>query len=118
MEQLLHYAWKHKIFPLRKLKTTTGQQVEIIDTGLANTNVGPDFFHAKIKLDGVLRTGSIAIQPKSSDWFRHGYHTENGYDSVILHIATEIDTDICRSNGEAIPQILDTRNSLAKMTKY
>lgn len=54
MEQLLHYVWKHKIFPLKKLKTTTGQQVEVIDTGLANTDAGPDFFNAKLKLDGVL----------------------------------------------------------------
>lgn len=54
MEQLLHYVWKHKIFPLKELKTTTGQQVEVIDTGLANTDAGPDFFNAKLKLDGVL----------------------------------------------------------------
>jgi len=43
MEQLLHYVWKHKIFPLKELKTTTGQQVEVIDTGLANTDTGPVF---------------------------------------------------------------------------
>lgn len=54
MEQLLHYVWKHKIFPLKELKTTTGQQVEVIDTGLANTDAGPGFFNAKLKLDGVL----------------------------------------------------------------
>lgn len=57
MEQLLHYVWKHKIFPLKELKTTTGQQVEVIDTGLANTDAGPDFFNAKLKLDGVLWIG-------------------------------------------------------------
>ena len=54
MEQLLHYVWKHKIFSLKELKTTTGQQVEVIDTGLANTDAGPGFFNAKLKLDGVL----------------------------------------------------------------
>lgn len=58
MEQLLHYVWKHKIFPLKELKTTTGQQVEVIDTGLANTDAGPDFFNAKLKLDGVLWIGN------------------------------------------------------------
>lgn len=60
MEQLLHYVWKHKIFPLKELKTTTGQQVEVIDTGLANTDAGPDFFNAKLKLDGVLWIGTIS----------------------------------------------------------
>ena len=103
MEQLLHYVWKHKIFPLKELKTTTGQQVEVIDTGLANTDAGPDFFNAKLKLDGVLWIGNIEIHERSSDWFKHGHHA--GYNSVILHIASEIDTEISRSNGERIPQI-------------
>ena len=114
MEQLLHYVWKHKIFPLKELKTTTGQQVEVIDTGLAvevidtglqNTHAGPDFFNAKLKLDGVLWIGNIEIHERSSDWFKHGHHADAGYNSVILHIASEIDTEISRSNGERIPQI-------------
>lgn len=105
MEQLLHYVWKHKIFPLKELKTTTGQQVEVIDTGLANTDASPDFFNAKLKLDGVLWIGNIEIHERSSDWFKHGHHADAGYNSVILHIASEIDTEISRSNGERIPQI-------------
>ena len=105
MEQLLHYVWKHKIFPLKELKTTTGQQVEVIDTGLANTDAGPDFFNAKLKLDGVLWIGNIEIHERSSDWFKHRHHADAGYNSVILHIASEIDTEISRSNGERIPQI-------------
>ena len=105
MEQLLHYVWKHKIFPLKELKTTTGQQVEVIDTGLANTDTGPGFFNAKLKLDGVLWIGNIEIHERSSDWFKHGHHADAGYNSVILHIASEIDMEISRSNGERIPQI-------------
>lgn len=105
MEQLLHYVWKHKIFPLKELKTTTGQAVEIIDTGLANTNAGPDFFNAKIKLDGVIWVGNIEIHSCSSDWYAHGHHTDAVYDSVILHIATEVNAEITRSNGEVIPQL-------------
>lgn len=105
MEQLLHYVWKHKIFPLGELKTTNSQRIEVIDTGLANTNAGPDFFNAKIKIDGVLWVGNIEIHQRSSDWFRHRHHTDATYDSVILHIATEIDTEVTRSNGETIPQM-------------
>ena len=105
MEQLLHYVWKHKIFSLKELKTTTGQQVEVIDTGLANTDAGPGFFNAKLKLDGALWIGNIEIHERSSDWFKHGHHADAGYNSVILHIASEIDMEISRSNGERIPQI-------------
>ena len=54
MEQLLHYVWKHKIFPLHELQTTTGLPVEVIDTGLPNSDSGPDFFNAKLKIGGTL----------------------------------------------------------------
>lgn len=54
MEQLLHYVWKHKIFPLIPLQTTLGLPVEVIDAGLQNTHAGPDFFNAKLKIDGTI----------------------------------------------------------------
>ena len=47
MEQLLHYVWKHKMFPLKPLMTTDGQSVEVIDSGLHNYDAGPEFFNAK-----------------------------------------------------------------------
>ncbi len=105
MEQLLHYTWKHKIFPLKELQTTLGQSVEILDTGLQNTNAGPDFFNAKIKIDGTLWVGNVEIHSSASDWYKHGHHRDTTYDSVILHVAETIDTPILRSNGQAIPQI-------------
>ena len=43
MEQLLHYVFKHKLFPLKELKTSDGDPVEVIDPGLHNHNAGPDF---------------------------------------------------------------------------
>lgn len=105
MEQLLHYVWKHKIFPLQELKTTTGQRIEIIDTGIQNPHAGPDFFNAKIKLDGVLWSGNVEIHTRASDWFKHGHHQNVNYDSVILHVATQVDAIISRTTGEPIPQL-------------
>ena len=52
MEQLLHYTWKHKFFPLEGLKTTEGQTIEVISPGSPNPHAGPDFFNAKLKIDG------------------------------------------------------------------
>ena len=105
MEQLLHYVWKHKNFPLKELKTTAGQQLEIIDTGLHNQNAGPDFFNAKIKLDCVLWVGNVEIHTNSSDWNKHKHHMDAAYNNVILHVASHIDTEIRQSNGEFIPQL-------------
>ena len=105
MEQLLHYVWKHRLFPLKPLTTTDGQTIEVIDPGLANPNAGPDFFNAKIKLNGVLWVGNVEIHLHASDWIRHHHNEDPAYDSVILHVASDIDQSITRSNGELIPQM-------------
>lgn len=106
MERLLHYAWKHKMYPLTGMTTTTGEPVEVIDPGLSNPNAGPDFFNAKIKINGKLWAGNVEIHTQSSDWKRHGHHRDKSYDTVILHLASRIDEDIYRTNGEPIPQVL------------
>ncbi|NDV65485.1 DUF2851 family protein [Bacteroides sp. 224] len=105
MEQLLHYVWKYKIFPLTELRTSTGASVEVIDPGLSNMHAGPDFFNAKIKIDGTLWVGNVEIHSISSDWYKHNHHTDKAYDSVILHIASEVNEDVRRSDGVAIPQL-------------
>ena len=86
MEQLLHYVWKHKIFPLMPLQTTSGQPVEVIDPGLPNTDAGPDFFNAKLKINGTLWVGNVELHTQASDWFRHGHNRDTVYDNVILHV--------------------------------
>ncbi len=105
MEQLLHYVWKHKIFPLKVLYTTSDEPVEVIDPGLPNTNAGPDFFNAKIKIGDTLWVGNVEIHMKSSDWLRHGHSENIVYDSVILHVAEVVDQEIRRTTGELIPQM-------------
>lgn len=105
MEHLLHYVWKHKLFPLRTLQTTSGLPLEVIDPGLHNSDSGPDFFNAKLKIDGTLWVGNVEIHTCSCDWYRHQHDKDKAYDSVILHVASEVDTEITRSNGELIPQL-------------
>ena len=43
---------------------------------------------------------------RSSDWLKHGHHTDATYDSVILHITSDADIDVHRTNGEPIPQLI------------
>ncbi len=105
MEQLLHYVWKHKLFALEPLKTIDGKTIEVIDPGLANVHAGPDFFNAKIKINDIVWVGNVEIHTQSSDWFRHNHHQDMAYDSVILHVASIINAEPVRSNGERIPQM-------------
>ena len=105
MEQLLHYTWKHKLFPLKDLTTNDGQFVEIIDPGLHNRNAGPDFFNAKVRIGTTMWVGNVEIHDKSSDWYQHGHDKDSSYDNVVLHVAAELDTEVMKSNGEYVPQL-------------
>lgn len=105
MEKLLHYCWKHRIFPLRELHTTDGRRVEMIDTGLHNRNAGPDFFNAKVRIDGTLWVGNVEIHDRSSDWYAHGHDHDAAYDNVVLHVAEVIDVEVRTSEGRVLPQL-------------
>lgn len=108
MERLLHYVWKYKLYTATPLITTEGRPVQVIDPGMQNTDAGPDFFNAKIKIDGTLWVGSVEIHDKSSDWLLHHHDTDKAYDCVILHIIGFNDFLPVRTNGNPIPQMLLT----------
>jgi len=105
MEQLLHYVWKHKLFPLGELKTDDGKSIEVIDTGLHNSNAGPDFFNAKMRIDGTLWVGNVEIHDKSSDWYVHGHQKDPRYNNVVLHVAKVIDKEVVTEDGKSLPQL-------------
>ncbi len=106
MERLLHYVWKYKLYASASLTTTEGVPVVVIDPGQQNTDAGPDFFNAKIKIDGTVWAGSVEIHGKASDWLSHHHDSDKVYDSVILHVTGADDASICRMNGEPIPQLV------------
>ena len=105
MEELLHYTWKHKLFPLHELTTTDGKPVEVIDPGLHNRNAGPDFFNAKVKINGTLWVGNVEIHTKASDWYQHGHDKDRNYDNVVLHVCETVDTDVRNSQGLFVRQM-------------
>ena len=105
MEQLLHYVWKHKMWPLKPLVTTQGETVEVIDPGLSNRNAGPDFFNAKVKIDGTLWVGNVEIHDRASDWFSHGHDRDHAYNNVVLHVCGKIDGVAVTAAGHTPPQV-------------
>ena len=105
MENLVQYVWKHRLFPLTPLQTTDGLLIEVIHPGMENRNDGPDFFNAKVKIDGTLWVGNVEIHGKASDWMLHGHDANKRYDSVVLHVAGIVDRDIKRTDGTPIPQL-------------
>ena len=106
MEALLHYVWRHKIYPLEPLHTTKQQRIEVIDPGLPNRHAGPDFFNAKLKIDDVLWVGNVEIHTHASEWYTHGHDHDPLYANVILHVVEEADAEVFRSNGEPLPTLI------------
>jgi hypothetical protein len=105
-EVLLQYAWQHKLFYHSNLATANGKRVEIIDPGQLNTDSGPDFFNAKIKIEDTLWAGNVEVHVHSSDWATHHHSEDNAYNNIILHVVVNCDKIICRTNGDEIEQLV------------
>lgn len=97
--------WQHRLQIRPGMRTVDGQTLRVIDQGRLNTDAGPDFFNAKIEIDGETWVGNIEIHVRASDWFRHHHDEDEAYDSVVLHVVGVNDTRIRRQSGELIPQI-------------
>jgi hypothetical protein len=105
MESLLHYVWQHRLYEAAAPQTSDGQPFEILDTGIYNTNAGPDFFNAKIKIGDAVWAGNIEIHERSSDWQKHKHGKNKAYNSVILHVVGSMDLpEIRDKSGRIIPQ--------------
>ncbi|HAB27671.1 MAG TPA: DUF2851 domain-containing protein [Xanthomarina gelatinilytica] len=104
-EDFLHYIWQHKKMSVAHLKTTQHETLEIVSVGQHNTNSGPDFFNAQLKIADQLWAGNVEVHVKSSDWFVRNHETDQAYDNVILHVVWEHDTEIFRKNNSIVPTL-------------
>jgi hypothetical protein len=92
-EHLLQYIWQHRLYDAHYLKTEEEQQLFIIHQGQINHHQGPDFLHARIRLNQLEFFGSVEIHIKTSDWERHRHTGDPHYNNVILHVVWEHDID-------------------------
>ena len=114
MEKLMQYVWQHRLLRPGAMSTVDGRGVQIIDPGLLNEGSGPDFFNAKVRIDGDMWVGNVEIHVRASDWMRHGHDRDRAYDSVILHVVYHDDMPVKRPDGNVIPQmVLPVRTNFA-----
>lgn len=102
-EDFMHYLWQFKLYSPGLYKTTEGDVLEIIHPGLLNSDSGPDFFNAKIRIGSTLWAGNVELHLKSSDWYQHSHHTDHSYDNVVLHVVFENDKTAQTSSASNIP---------------
>lgn len=101
-EEFLSYVWQYQLFNQNNLKTDDGKNISIIENGQINTNAGPDFFNAKLKINDTVWAGNVEIHTKASHWKQHQHQTDTAYDNVILHVVYENDDKIVRTDGTPI----------------
>ena len=105
-EEFLQYIWENRLFTADNLKTVNGEKLEILNVGKRNTDSGPDFFNAKIKIDNTIWVGNIEIHKNASDWNRHNHQSNKAYNNVILHVIENNDQSVFSDNQEEIPAMI------------
>lgn len=100
-EAFLQWIWENMLFNFSELKTSSGKPLSVYNPGTLNSSDGPDFNAAHLEIDGVRWFGDIELHTKSTLWRSHGHHSDENYNSVVLHVVVEESspTSIATENG-------------------
>ncbi|PQA91621.1 hypothetical protein B0A69_17635 [Chryseobacterium shigense] len=104
-EKLLQYLWNYKVFKHFDFRDIEGNAVEILNFGKWNTDAGPDFLDAKIKIKDLVIAGNIELHVRTSDWIFHNHSQDPNYQNIILHVVYQNDAEIDDLNGKNIPTL-------------
>ncbi len=103
-EAFYHFLWKYRLLDPR-LRTEQGEPVIILHTGLHNTDAGPDFLMARVRIGSTLWVGNIEIHTRASDWYRHRHNLDEAYNNVVLHVVAIADSDCTTRSGRLLPAL-------------
>lgn len=103
-EIVLHHIWQRRLWSGLAQQTTDGLPIEILSAGVYNTDAGPDFREAHLRIGGHEIVGDVELHLSASDWYRHHHDTDPAYDRVVLHVVREADREVRNSAGVAVVQ--------------
>lgn len=104
-EQFLHFVWRYRRFDVSNLTTTTGEPIEILAVGEHNSNAGPDFLNARVRISDTLWAGNVELHVQASAWQQHGHTADAAYRNVVLHVVFEDDAPVFNADGAQIPAL-------------
>lgn len=90
-ERLLQFIWQFQYFDKADLATTENESIRVSFAGQYNTNQGPDFSDANIRIGKTTWAGTVELHIKTSDWKKHNHQNDKNYNNVILHVVWEDD---------------------------
>lgn len=118
-ERLLQFIWQFQYFNKNELATTAGEDLQVIFPGQYNTNQGPDFTTAKIRIGNTLWAGTVELHIMSGDWQKHHHQNDSNYQNVILHVVWEDDVAFAENNPLQLPVLeLKGRISTILLQRY
>ena len=94
------------MFSENNLFTANGLPVKIIHPGNYNNNAGPDFFDARIVIDGTEWAGNIEIHLDASMWYSHRHHLDKAYNNVVLHVVARFDREVHTESGRELETLI------------
>lgn len=112
-ERLLQFIWQFQYFNKGELRTAAGEPLQITFPGQYNTNQGPDFSDAKIKIGSTVWAGTIELHIKTSDWNKHNHQLDKNYNNVILHVVWEDDAEHGEGSGKM--PVLEIKGRVSKI---
>lgn len=101
-EELLQYIWQHRLYNSYGLSTTRAEPLEILQPGIRNTDAGPDFANARIRIGETLWAGNVEVHLRASDWHRHRHSADPAYNNVVLHVVLHADSPIMDAAGREL----------------
>ena len=93
-EALLQFIWKFQYFTKSSLCTLDDESIQVLHPGHSNTNQGPDFLEAKIKIGNTTWMGNVELHVNSSDWEKHQHDEDKNYKNIILHVVWKHDKEL------------------------
>lgn len=105
-ESLLQYAWEHRRYNANGLATINGEEVIIVKPGRRNTNQGPDFIEAHVRIAGVDFYGAVELHTRTDQWHAHQHQADAGYNGIVLHVVGESNGALPhRADGTTVPEV-------------
>ncbi len=114
-ERLLQFIWQFRYFNQSALSTTDGKTLQIIHPGNVNSNSGPDFSEAKIKINNTTWVGNVELHVYASDWLLHKHSADKNYGNIILHVVWINNKEILDNNQQPIAA-LELQSLVPKIT--
>jgi hypothetical protein len=88
-ERFLRHIWSRQYLQRSALRTLDGRSLRVLNVGKLNTEGGPDFRDATIKLGGTTFCGDVEIHRTPLEWLQHRHQDDPRYNKVVLHVVLE-----------------------------